>query len=175
MLCARTLETAGQSDSGGSEILHDWSMGSWSALYDITKNLKSLPDSVAEWMPLFVSARANLARNVCSTRQRDSHNAQGSWNLVVPCSQFQGGEIWVQNSEGGTLLPQHAEPATLWETCFVTWASSLTLTWHDAVCECCSYSLARGSSWPQRASQTDRAVCDERRYFTHSLRCLKVL
>ncbi|CAE7335092.1 unnamed protein product [Symbiodinium sp. KB8] len=41
----------------------------------------------------FQFSSCTLARNVCSKPHRDSYNAEGSWNLVVPCSTFQGGEV----------------------------------------------------------------------------------
>ena len=64
----------------------------------------------------FQFSSCTLARNVCSKPHRDSYNAEGSWNLVVPCSTFQGGEVWVQHEAGATLLSQQGEPGTLWDT-----------------------------------------------------------
>ena len=76
----------------------------------------------------FMFSACTLARNVCSKPHRDKFNARGSWNLAVPCSRFQGGEIWVQDSEGNTILAPEGEPSTLWD------ASSPTrfdpMSWH---------------------------------------------
>ena len=64
----------------------------------------------------FMFSTCTLARNVVSKPHRDKNNAAGSWNLVVPCSKFQGGELWIQCPEGSTFRSQDGEPGTLWDT-----------------------------------------------------------
>ena len=84
----------------------------------------------------FRFSSCTLSRNVCSAPHRDSFNAQGSYNLVVPCSKFQGGEIWVQNPEGGTYLSPQGVPGTMWDastpTRFDPRAQHATVQWGGA-------------------------------------------
>ena len=34
---------------------------------------------------------------------------------MIPCSSFQGGEVWVQHTEGTIKLSQHGDPGILWD------------------------------------------------------------
>ena len=89
----------------------------------LTRNLKNYPQ-VSRLLahilrgvdPNFQFSSCTMARNVSSKPHRDSYNAEGSWNLVVPCSSYQGGEVWVQHEAGATWLSPQGEPGTLWDT-----------------------------------------------------------
>ena len=90
--------------------------------YGLTRNSKQFPRVSSLLAHIlsgvdssFMFSSCTLSRNVCSAPHRDSHNAMGSYNLVVPCSQFQGGEIWVQTPDGGTYLSPQGEPGTMWD------------------------------------------------------------
>ena len=63
----------------------------------------------------FRFSSCTFSRNVCSSPHRDSFNAQGSDNLVIPCSHFRGGEVWVQHPEGRTILSPQGEPGIMWD------------------------------------------------------------
>ena len=90
--------------------------------YGLTRNLRTFPmvskllANVLQGVDAsFQFSSCTLSRNVCSKPHRDSYNAVGSWNLVVPCSKFAGGEICVQDSEGCTFLSPQGSPGNLWD------------------------------------------------------------
>ena len=88
----------------------------------LTRNLRAYP-MVSQLLahilqsvdPSFQFSSCTLARKKCSKPHTDS-NAPGSQNLVVPCSSFQGGELWVQSDEGNITLSPQGVPGILWET-----------------------------------------------------------
>ena len=47
-----------------------------------------------------------LSLNTTATPHKDSRNLVGSCNLALPCSSFQGGEIFVEDEQGMTHLSQ---------------------------------------------------------------------
>ena len=57
-----------------------------------------------------------FACNVLSKPHKDSHNAKGSSNLIVPCSVYQGGELWVQDALGSTALQSAGQVGFLMDT-----------------------------------------------------------
>ena len=80
----------------------------------ITRNMKDFP-RVTQVLAMIIQAidpehrfsSCTLSLNVGASAHRDSHNARSSSNLLVPCSIFQGGGIWLQNDRGSVQL----EPA----------------------------------------------------------------
>ena len=57
-----------------------------------------------------------FACNVLSKPHKDSHNAKGRLNLIVPCSVYQGGESWVQDALGSTALQSAGQVGFLMDT-----------------------------------------------------------
>ena len=49
-----------------------------------------------------------VLQNVTSKVHRDQHNLQGSSNLVLPLTNFEGGELWVQCSGGASSMAGHS-------------------------------------------------------------------
>ena len=97
-----------------------WSRGPHAGL---TRNLRSYPmvsrllaNIIRSVDPTFSFSSCTLARNVCSKPHTDCHNAPGSWNLVVPCSSYTGGELWVQHGEGTISLSPQGASGFLWDT-----------------------------------------------------------
>ena len=45
-----------------------------------------------------------LARNVMTQAHRDSHNDEGSWNLLLPCSSYLHGDLWLESDNGTVPL-----------------------------------------------------------------------
>ena len=80
----------------------------------ITRNMKDFP-RVTQVLAMIIQAidpehrfsSCTLSLNTGASAHRDSHNARGSSNLLIPCSSFQGGGIWLQNDKGSIQL----EPA----------------------------------------------------------------
>ena len=58
----------------------------------------------------------NLARNVASKPHKDSQNAKGTWNLVLPCSKYTGGGLWIQQARGSTSLSMEGPAGHVWDT-----------------------------------------------------------
>ena len=77
----------------------------------ITRNMKDFP-RVTQVLAMVIHAidpehrfsSCSLTLNVGASAHRDSHNARGSYNLLVPCSMFQGGGLWLQNDRGSVQL-----------------------------------------------------------------------
>ena len=46
-----------------------------------------------------------LMRNIKSSLHSDSRNDSACPNILLPCSKWQGGELWVQDPSGSVLLP----------------------------------------------------------------------
>ncbi|OLQ12165.1 hypothetical protein AK812_SmicGene3975 [Symbiodinium microadriaticum] len=77
----------------------------------ITRNMKEFP-RVTQVLAMVIHAidpehrfsSCSLTLNVGASAHRDSHNARGSYNLLVPCSMFQGGGLWLQNDRGSVQL-----------------------------------------------------------------------
>ncbi|CAE7673329.1 Pol [Symbiodinium sp. CCMP2592] len=97
--------------------------GAWARgpQHGITRNARAFPlvsrllsHIIQSVDPEFHFSSCTLSRNVCAKPHRDSHNAKGSWNLVIPCSRFEGGEIWVQQDNGAFLLQQGGHPGHMW-------------------------------------------------------------
>ena len=49
-----------------------------------------------------------VLQNVTSKLHRDQRNLQGSSNLVLPLTNFEGGELWVQCSGGASSMAGHS-------------------------------------------------------------------
>ena len=77
----------------------------------ITRNMKDFP-RVTQVLAMVIHAidpehrfsSCTLSLNVGASAHRDSHNARSSSNLLVPCSVFQGGGMWLQNDRGSVQL-----------------------------------------------------------------------
>ena len=77
----------------------------------ITRNMKDFP-RVTQVLAMVIHAidpehrfsSCSLTLNMGASAHRDSHNARGSYNLLVPCSMFQGGGLWLQNDRGSVQL-----------------------------------------------------------------------
>ena len=80
----------------------------------VTRNMKDFP-RVTQVLAMTIQAidpehrfsSCTLSLNVGASAHRDSHNARGSSNLLIPCSTFEGGGLWLQNDKGSVQL----EPA----------------------------------------------------------------
>ncbi|CAE7480731.1 kptA, partial [Symbiodinium necroappetens] len=77
----------------------------------ITRHMKEYP-RVTQVLAMIIQAidpehrfsSCTLSLNTGASAHRDSHNARGSSNLLVPCSIFEGGGIWLQNDRGSVRL-----------------------------------------------------------------------
>ena len=56
------------------------------------------------------------ARNVMTVAHKDSHNDGDSKNLILPCSTFAQGSLWLEDSAGEVLLSAHGPKGKLWNT-----------------------------------------------------------
>ena len=82
----------------------------------ITRNMKDYP-RVTQVLAMIIQAidpehrfsSCTLSLNTGASAHRDSHNARSSSNLLVPCSIFEGGGIWLQNG-GGSVRLESAGP-----------------------------------------------------------------
>ena len=82
----------------------------------ITRNMKDYP-RVTQVLAMLIQAidpehrfsSCTLSLNTGASAHRDSHNARSSSNLLIPCSTFEGGGIWLQN-EGGSVQLEPAGP-----------------------------------------------------------------
>ena len=77
----------------------------------ITRNMRDYP-RVTQVLAMIIQAidpehrfsSCTLSLNTGASPHRDSHNAPGSNNLLVPCSAFDGGGIWLQSEKGSVRL-----------------------------------------------------------------------
>ncbi|CAE7875098.1 unnamed protein product [Symbiodinium microadriaticum] len=77
----------------------------------ITRSMRDYP-RVTQVLAMIIQAidpdhrfsSCTLSLNTGASPHRDSHNARGSNNLLVPCSAFEGGGIWLQNEKGSVRL-----------------------------------------------------------------------
>ena len=83
----------------------------------LTQNMRSFP-GVSRLLALIVQAidpmhrfsSCTLSLNTCARPHRDSHNSRQSCNLLIPCSVFEGGGVWLQNSNGSIRLDSDCPP-----------------------------------------------------------------
>ena len=115
-----------QEDHLGIAVPKSFMTGAWARgpHFGLAKNVKQFPHVSRLLAHILLSVDASfcfssctLARNICSKPHRDSFNAVNSQNLVVPCSTFTGGELWIQGEEGRTFLSTDGEPGTMWDAC----------------------------------------------------------
>ena len=66
--------------------------------------------------PSFCFSSCTLSRNTCASPHKDSHNAPSSMNMVVPCSLYEGGGLWIQHEQGTTKLDQAGPPGFVMDT-----------------------------------------------------------
>ncbi|CAE7024654.1 unnamed protein product, partial [Symbiodinium sp. CCMP2456] len=59
---------------------------------------------LSTWDPRHAFTSATMSLNVLAAPHRDSHNMATSLNLCMPCSLFQGGELFIQDEEGLSQL-----------------------------------------------------------------------
>ena len=75
-----------------------------------------------------------LSLNTGASPHRDSHNAPGSNNLLVPCSAFDGGGIWLQNEKGSVRLEADGPLGSVMEVTspirFSPSQQHATMPWH---------------------------------------------
>ena len=97
----------------GSHPAKSFMTGSWARgpHFGLTKNLRTFPVAsmlLAQIVSCVDSqhkfSSITLALNVESSVHRDSYNAQGSRNLILPCSKCQGGGVWIQQANCSTAL-----------------------------------------------------------------------
>ena len=77
----------------------------------LTQNMRTYP-GVTRLLALIIQAidpshrfsSFSLTLNTCTRPHRDGHNARQSCNLLIPCSEFEGGGIWLQHSSGSIRL-----------------------------------------------------------------------
>eukprot|EP00439_Symbiodinium_sp_Y106_P072398 s3590_g13.t1 len=67
--------------------------------------------------PDFRFSSCTLSRNTCAKPHRDSHNSPGSMNLIIPCSRFEGGGLWLQHGSGTTALDSSGPPGFVMDVC----------------------------------------------------------
>ncbi|OLP90462.1 hypothetical protein AK812_SmicGene27966 [Symbiodinium microadriaticum] len=56
------------------------------------------------------------ARNVMTVVHKDSHNDGASRNLILPCSSFTQGSLWLEDSEGEVMISAAGPRGQLWNT-----------------------------------------------------------
>ena len=56
------------------------------------------------------------ARNVMTVAHKDSHNDGASRNLILPCSSFTQGSLWLEDSEGEVMISAAGPRGQLWNT-----------------------------------------------------------
>ena len=75
-----------------------------------------------------------LARNVMTAAHKDSHNDDCSWNLLLPCSMFLHGELWLESASGTVPLFKDGKCGELRSTqkpCFFRPRTlHATMPWH---------------------------------------------
>ena len=107
----------------------------------ITRNMKDFP-RVTQVLAMIIQAidpehrfsSCTLSLNVGASAHRDSHNARGSSNLLIPCSTFQGGGLWLQNDKGSTKLEPAGPFGSVMDvtspTRFNPFQQHATMPWH---------------------------------------------
>ena len=63
--------------------------------------------------PLHRFSSLTLQRNVMVHMHQDNNNEPGFPNLIVPCSRWRGGCLWVQAAGGAHALDQSSGPGTM--------------------------------------------------------------
>lgn len=51
--------------------------------------------------------------NVLHYKHQDHSNEPGTMNLLIPCSRWQGGQVWMADSTGSVHLDMHSGPGVL--------------------------------------------------------------
>ena len=59
-----------------------------------------------------------LRRNVQVQMHADKNNASRYESIIIPCGRWQGGSLWIQNSDGAHALDAHSGPGTMQR---ITW------------------------------------------------------
>ena len=65
---------------------------------------RALAGILGTWSEELQFTSCTLSLNTQAALHRDSRNLANSVNLALPCSEFQGGQLFIEDSQGGTSL-----------------------------------------------------------------------
>ena len=107
----------------------------------ITRNMKDSP-RVTQVLAMIIQAidpehrfsSCTLSLNTGASAHRDSHNACRSSDLLVPCSIFEGGGIWLQNDRASVQLESSGPLGSIMDVTspirFSPFQQHATMPWH---------------------------------------------
>ena len=98
-LLPKTSQEAGSSSVGLGAYCKGGKEGLWEATKQFPKATEALARFVRQASPAFKFSAIMMFRDIKTPMHRDSRNAPFP-NLVIPIGDFEGGEIWVEDSLG---------------------------------------------------------------------------
>ena len=85
-----------------------WNFGNMAGVVNNTVTYpwvtRALAGILGTWSEELQFTSCTLSLNTQAALHRDSRNLASSVNLALPCSEFQGGQLFIEDSQGGTLL-----------------------------------------------------------------------
>ena len=120
--------------SGAFTFAHSTGLQSNSEHYPRTTQL--LTSILRGMNPESCIATVTMQRNVQIQMHRDLGNQPGTDNIIIPCSRWMGGCLWVRNDGGTHLLDPQSGPGTMVRiglpyTCFAPHQPHATTPWSE--------------------------------------------
>ena len=102
-----TSETGAHKDSKRFTV-GAWNFGNMAGVVNNTTDYpwvtRALAGILGTWSEELRFTSCTLSLNTQAALHRDSRNLASSVNLALPCSEFRGGQLFIEDSQGGTSL-----------------------------------------------------------------------